>query len=188
MTVAASVAGAALYLDSDPGGRRRPGRRERIRDPVLLPLPVPEGFQLVTDETLGVAFPVPYGWKAGKRTAQPVTYTEETGLSELTIGVVGPAGSHPLAHFEDIEANTKTHYPGSHRRLWMQQTTFRGQPAAVWEFTFRGRARVFRAIDLGYSREGEREYDIYLSAPDFDGDAYRPTFDKVRDGFSADVS
>lgn len=70
----------------------------------------------------------------------------------------------------------------------MQQTTFRGQPAAVWEFTFQGRARAFRAIDLGFGHEGEREYDIYLSAPDADWDAYRPTFDKARDGFITGVS
>jgi hypothetical protein len=66
----------------------------------------------------------------------------------------------------------------------MQQTGFRGQPAAVWEFTFEGRVRLFRAIDLGFGREGGREYDIYLSAPDAQWDTYRPVFDTVRDTFT----
>jgi hypothetical protein len=189
VAVAATVVGAALYFKSNPeGGTASPGGGSSTATPPYAPSPVPDGFHLVTDETLGVSFPVPDGWKAGKRTAESVTYTDETGLAELTIGVVDPAGSHPLAHFKDIEANTKVNYPGSYRKLRMQQTTFRGQPAAVWEFTFQGRARAFRAIDLGFGREGEREYDIYLSAPDADWDAYRPTFDKARDGFITGVS
>ncbi|MFF4112782.1 protein kinase family protein [Streptomyces sp. NPDC001714] len=74
-------------------------------------------------------------------------------------------------------------YP-AYRRLRMQRTASRGQPAAVWEFTFRGRARVFRVIDLGYGREGGREYAIYLSARRDRGHlTYRPVFDNVRDGF-----
>ncbi|MDT0573444.1 serine/threonine-protein kinase [Streptomyces sp. DSM 3412] len=190
VTVAATVAGAALSMPStlfgespSPGGG---GSATPSRSPS--PSPVPDGFRLVTDGTLGISFPVPDGWRAGKRTSESVTYTDETELVGLTIGVVDPAGSHPMAHFEDIEANTKINYPGSYRRLRMQQTTFRGEPAAVWEFTFQGRARAFRAIDLGYGREGEREYDIYLSAPDADWDTYRPVFDKVRDGFATGVS
>ncbi|QYX76743.1 serine/threonine-protein kinase [Streptomyces akebiae] len=189
VTVAATVVGAALSLPSalfgespspSEGGSATPSHSPS-------PSPVPEGFRLVTDGTLGISFPVPDGWQAGKRTSESVTYTDETKLVGLTIGVVDPAGSHPMAHFEDIEANTKINYPGSYRRLRMQQTTFRGEPAAVWEFTFQGRARAFRAIDLGYGREGEREYDIYLSAPDADWDTYRPVFDKVTDGFATGV-
>ncbi|MDX3832717.1 serine/threonine-protein kinase [Streptomyces europaeiscabiei] len=183
VTVAALVVGVALYVTSNPDGETASPGSGTSAAPSYSPSPLPDGFHLVTDEALDISFPVPDGWKAGKRTAESVTYTDETGLVGLTIGVVDPAGSHPMAHFKDIEANTKVNYPTSYRKLRMQKTTFRGQPAAVWEFTFQGRARAFRAIDLGYGREGEREYDIYLSAPDIDWDTYRPIFDKVRDGF-----
>lgn len=149
--------------------------------------PLPEGYHLVRDSQLGVSFPVPDGWTAGKRTAEGVTYTDETGLAGLTIGIVDPAGPDPSTHFADIEANTKVNYP-SYRRLRMQQTTFRQQPAAIWEFTFQGRVRMFRAIDLGFGREGGREYDIYLSAPDAKWDTYRPVFDTARDGFVTSAS
>jgi serine/threonine protein kinase len=165
-------------------GDTAPNSEKSSATPSYSPSPVPQGFQLVTEKGLGVSFPVPDGWKAKKRTSGEVVYTDETGLVRLAIGFVDPAGSHPMAHFKDIEANTKVNYPTSYRKLRMQKTTFRGQPAAVWEFTFQGRARTFRAIDLGYGREGGREYDIYLSAPDLDWDTYRPTFDKVRDGFT----
>lgn len=54
---------------------------------------------------------------------------------------------------------------------------------AVWEYTFQGRERGFRAVELGFGREGGREYDISVSAPEAKWDSYRPLFDKVRDGF-----
>ncbi|WP_415923717.1 serine/threonine-protein kinase [Streptomyces scabiei] len=189
VTVAAMVVGAALYMTANPDRNTTSpsgGKTKTAASPSIPP--VPDGFHLVTEKELGVSFPVPDGWKAGKRTSGDVVYTDETGLVRLAIGIVDPAGSHPMAHFKDIEANTKVNYPGTYRKLRMQKTAFRGQPAAVWEFTFQGRARAFRAIDLGYGREGEREYDIYLSAPDVDWDTYRPVFDKVTAGLVTDIS
>lgn len=97
--------------------------------------------------------------------------------------MVEPAGASPMSHFLTIEANTKVNYPTSYRKLRMQRTTFQGLPAVVWEFTFEGRVRMFRAIDFGFGQEGGREYDIYLSAPDKQWDTFRPVFDKVKAGF-----
>nr|WP_229913518.1 serine/threonine-protein kinase [Streptomyces capitiformicae] len=184
LAVVATVVGATLYMRADNTTNDSDSRQNAgAATPSYSPSPVPDGFHLVKEESLGVSFPVPDGWKPNKRTAEQVTYVDPTRLAEIRIGVVDPAGSHPIAHFADIEANTKVNYPNTYRKLRMQKTTFRGQPAAIWEFTFQGRARAFRAIDLGFGREGEREYDIYLSAPDEKWDTYRPVFDKVRDGF-----
>ncbi|MET7568487.1 serine/threonine-protein kinase [Streptomyces sp. NPDC005492] len=185
IAVAAAVAATVLVLHSTS----KPDPGQASDEPTTTPSvsPVPEGYHLVRDRQLGVSFPVPDDWKAAKRTAEGVTYTDGTGLAGLTIGIVDPAGPNPSTHFADIEANTKVNYP-SYRRLRMQQTTFREQPAAIWEFTFQGRVRMFRAIDLGFGKEGDREYDIYLSAPDAKWDTYRPVFDRVRDGFATTSS
>jgi serine/threonine protein kinase len=188
VTVVTTLVGAVLYTtansDDETTANRDGGATPKGgATPAYSPSPVPDGYRLVTEKSLGVSFPVPDGWKLDTRSSEQVIYEDETGRVGITIGMVDPAGSHPMAHFKDIEANTKANYPGTYRKLRMQKTTFRGQPAAVWEFTFKGRARVFRAIDLGYGRAGEREYDIYLSAPEDDGDTYRPVFDRVRDGF-----
>ncbi|WP_405975846.1 serine/threonine protein kinase [Streptomyces sp. NBC_00988] len=185
IAVAAAVAATAFVLHTT--STSAPGHATGSPTTTASASPVPEGYHLVRDRQLGVSFPVPDGWKAGKRTAEGVTYTDETGLAGLTIGIVDPAGPDPSTHFADIEANTKVNYP-SYRRLRMQQTTFQQQPAAIWEFTFQGRVRVFRAIDLGFGREGGREYDIYLSAPDAEWDTYRPVFDTARDGFVTSAS
>ncbi|MER6357972.1 serine/threonine-protein kinase [Streptomyces sp. NPDC001634] len=185
IVVAAVSAAAAVALSSTPRHHKDTSGARTSRPsptPSYTPSPVPEGYHLVKDEQLGISFPVPDGWKAGQHASDEVTYTDSSRLAGITIGTVDPAGANPAAHFADIEANTKINY-ATYRRLRMQQTTFRGQPAAVWEFTFQGRVRVFRAIDLGYGREGGREYDIYLSAPDAKWDTYRPVFDNVRDAF-----
>jgi eukaryotic-like serine/threonine-protein kinase len=182
--VAAAAVAGTLYATSHRAGTHTPAAQPRQRATTAPPRPstVPAGYHLVHDDRLGVSFPVPDGWKTGKPTDGETTYKDETGLAGITIGTVAPAGN-PKAHFTDIETNTKVNYP-TYRRLRMQQTTFRGQPAAVWEFTFKGRVRVFRAIDLGYGREGAREYDIYLAAPETKWDTFRPVFDNVVDGFT----
>jgi serine/threonine protein kinase len=173
-TLTTLAVGATLYATA-PQDTTKP-------DDNTSPPPTPKGYHLVHQPKLGISLPIPDGWRLRTRTAEQVTYTAPSGLAEITIGTVAPAGPNPADHFADIEANTKVNYP-TYRRLRMQRTTFRGQPAAIWEFTFHGRARPFRAIDLGYGREGGREYDIYLSAPEAQWDTYRPVFDQVRDGF-----
>ncbi|GHE05644.1 serine/threonine-protein kinase [Streptomyces alanosinicus] len=177
---AAAATAGALYTAQRHG---EPPSAAPTSPATPAPSAVPDGYHLVHDQRLGVSFPVPDDWKAGRRTGDELTYTDRSGLAGITIGTVAPAGPNPLAHFRDIEANTKVNY-STYRKLRMQQTTFRGQPAAVWEFTFKGRARAFRSIDLGYGKEGGREYDIYLSAPEAQWDTYRPVFDAVRDGFT----
>ncbi|MFF5139986.1 serine/threonine-protein kinase [Streptomyces sp. NPDC013157] len=177
---AAAAVTAALTLPRAPADKHPASSATTTASSA--PSPLPQGYHLATDKELGVSFPVPDGWTAGTRATDEITYKDPTGLAGVTIGMVEPAGANPITHFADIEANTKVNYP-TYRRLRMQRTTFRGQPAAVWEFTFQGRVRVFRAIDLGYGGAGGREYDIYLSAPDARWNTYRPVFDNLRDGF-----
>ncbi|MGQ4384010.1 protein kinase domain-containing protein [Streptomyces sp. SAS_270] len=179
--VAAAVAGGLYYaLHGDGGGG---AGASASATPTYTPPPVPQGYHLVSDKGLGVSFPVPDGWKARTKTSEQVKYTDPSGLAELTIGMVDPAGPNPVTHFESIEANTKVNY-STYRKLRLEKTSYRELPAAVWEFTFQGRARLFRAIDFGFGREGGREYDLYLSAPDARWDTYRPVFDKAKDGFT----
>ncbi|MGR3932359.1 serine/threonine-protein kinase [Streptomyces sp. BRA346] len=172
-----AVAGAtSMWPD---GGGQRSGNE--AKPSASAPPPVPRGYHLVEEKRLGVSFPVPNGWKLSDRTSDGVKYIDPSRLVEITIGTVNPAGPSPVAHFRDIEANTKKNYD-VYRRLRLDRTTFRGQPAAIWECTFDGKVRTFRAIDLGFGREGGKEYDVYLSAPDERWDTYRPVFDKVKEG------
>ncbi|WP_055613768.1 serine/threonine protein kinase [Streptomyces phaeochromogenes] len=181
---AAAVAGGLYAMSADGGGHGSKGGSATATTPTASePPPVPAGFRLVREKALGATFPVPDGWKRdGKASSEQVTYTDPSGLVGLTIGTVNPAGANPESHFQNIEANTKRNYP-TYRNLRMQRTTFQGKPAAVWEFTFQGQVRAFRAIDFGFGEEGGTEYDIYLSAPEAQWDTHRPVFDTVKSGF-----
>ncbi|WP_055527267.1 serine/threonine-protein kinase [Streptomyces graminilatus] len=180
--IAGGTAGSVYYANSSGKGTQSTGS-ETSPTSTFTPAPVPEGYHLVTEGKLGVAFPVPDGWTLSKRTSGAASYVDETKLAGIEIGIVDPAGD-PFTHLTQIETNTKDNYPGDkYRRLYMQRTTYQGQKAAIWEFTFKGRARVFHGIELGFGQEGGREYDIYLSAPDEQWDTFRPVFDRVREGF-----
>ncbi|MFI0739605.1 serine/threonine-protein kinase [Streptomyces sp. NPDC021100] len=146
------------------------------------PPPVPPGYRLVTEKRLGVTFPVPAGWSRKEKSAVEVDYIDPTGLVDLKVNVLDLASPDPLKHWQDVEQEVRTKVD-DYRRLRMQSTAYRGDPAAVWEFAFKGRAREYRAIDLGFGRAGGDEYAVYLSAPSADWDRHRPVFDAVRDGF-----
>ncbi|WP_338105348.1 hypothetical protein [Streptomyces cinnamoneus] len=136
--------------------QRRPG-----------PAPVPKGYHLVEEKKVGVSFPVPDGWRREKiEENDSIVYVDPSGLVGLRVSVLDLASTDPLQHWKDDEAKSQAEgkLPG-YRQLRMQSTTYRGRPAAIWEFTFKGRARDFRAADLGFGRPGEKEYAIYLSAP-----------------------
>ncbi|MFI0818782.1 serine/threonine-protein kinase [Streptomyces sp. NPDC021098] len=154
--------------------------------PSATPSPVPDGYRLVSG--LNVSFPVPDNWKIdsdndGKvDNTQEVRYLDPTKMARLSVNVLDFASNDQVRHFEDVETALKKDVL-AYERTRMQETTFRGMPAAIWEFRFKGRARWFRAIDLGFGNEGDKEYAIYLSAPEEDWGKYRPIFDKVRDSF-----
>ncbi|MGI5470402.1 hypothetical protein [Streptomyces sp. CA-132043] len=111
-----------------------------------------------------------------------VDYLHPSGLVGLKVSVLGFASSNHVRHFEQVEQQLKAKSQG-YERLRLQDTLFQGQPAAVWEFTFQGRAREFRAIDLGFGKEGEDEYALYLSAPKAQWAQYQNVFNVARDGF-----
>ncbi|WP_420719637.1 hypothetical protein [Streptomyces sp. RTd22] len=104
-------------------------------------------------------------------------------MARLSVNVLDFASKDQVSHFKEVEAGVKS--SGTfleYQRTRLQATRFRGMPAAIWEFRGKGRARWFRAIDLGFGKEGDKEYAIYLSAPEDQWSRYRPIFDKVRDG------
>ncbi|QKV94401.1 protein kinase [Streptomyces sp. NA02950] len=169
----------------------RPGQSSKPT-PAYTPPATPEGYHVVTEDKLGVSFPVPDGWTRQGETdpegtvdrTQEVRYLDPQRLVRLTIDVLDFAPKDQVEHFKELEPKFQETYP-VYDRMRLQSTKFRGQKAAVWEFRFQGQARSFRAIDLGFGEEGGKQYAIYLSAPEAEWAKYRPIFDAVREGFVA---
>ncbi|MET8680869.1 protein kinase [Streptomyces sp. NPDC004647] len=193
VVAAAAVGGTVLVLrgadtgvQASPGGAQTPdGKPSDSASPTPEPSPVPEGYHLVEEKELGVSFPVPDGWtrKVLEDDSEGIGYIDPTGKVGLRIAVLDLASTDPLQHWKDDEAKSRREgkLPG-YRQLRMQSTRYRGQPAAIWEFTWQGSAREWRARDLGFGRPGEKEYAIYLSAPSAAWARYEPVFGHVRHG------
>ncbi|WP_275463309.1 serine/threonine-protein kinase [Streptomyces noursei] len=155
---------------------------------VTPPPPLPEGYRKAKEAGLGVSFPVPSGWKReSKDNGRQIIYTSEADLAQLTISGLDFASADQVEHFKNVESDLKVQYP-SYQRLRLQDTIFQGDPAAIWEFSFQGRAREYRGIDLGFGREGDKEYAIYVSAPSANWTKFEQIFSNVKDGFRKDGS
>ncbi len=196
LSVVAVAAGIYVFgLDKElPGAQGSgdnagaPSAPRTTEQPPYTPPPTPEGYHVVKEKQLGVSFPVPDGWTkdTGSESAvdgtQEVRYLAPEGLVRLQIDVLDLAPKDQVSHFEELEQGFQKDYPIYHR-MRLQKTKFRDQAAAVWEFRFQGKERMFRAIDLGFGKEGGYQYALYISAPDADWSKYRPVFDAVREGF-----
>ncbi|WP_030943701.1 serine/threonine-protein kinase [Streptomyces sp. NRRL S-646] len=142
---------------------------------------VPTGYHLVKADT-GISVPVRDGWTRKTLPGGEIGYIDESGLVGLRVNVVQFAGTDPVQHWSETEEDqTRRDNPG-YERVRMTKTTFRGQPAGYWEFTFDGRARKFRAAELAFASADGTQYVIYLSAPNAQWGEYRPVFDIAANG------
>ncbi|MEU2711347.1 serine/threonine-protein kinase [Streptomyces sp. NPDC007205] len=174
VVVAATITGGVLWRGSgDAAPPARPSATPSASSSPSLP-PVPRGYHL--EQTApGVSVPVRDGWTSKSLPGDEVGYI--SGLAGLRISVVQFAGGDPVRHWQETEeAQTRRDNPG-YERARMERTTFRGRPAGYWEFTFEGRVRKYRAVELAFSGTDGTQYVIFLSAPNEQWNRYRPVFD-----------
>ncbi|WP_328884414.1 serine/threonine-protein kinase [Streptomyces sp. NBC_00299] len=190
LVIAATVTGSVLLrpggglASSDDDAPRSPSQPASgtSPEPSASPSPVPAGYHLVKAGQ-NFSVPVPDGWKAQKvpKTGE-VAYIDPTGLVGLRVEEVEFAGADPLQHWRDTEEAQTRRDNAGYERVRMSRTTFRGRTAGYWEFTFQGRVRGFRGVELAINGADNTQYAIYLSAPDAQWDEYRPVFDTAVNG------
>jgi eukaryotic-like serine/threonine-protein kinase len=74
-------------------------------------------------------------------------------------------GMAPLTAQRSLERSFMARHPGDdYRRLRLGATTFRGVPAAEWEFTFLNEGRLTRGYDITFTAGGRR-HAILFQAP-----------------------
>jgi serine/threonine protein kinase len=124
----------------------------------------PSGYR-VAEEPAGFALAVPDGF-----TRQPqgerVFYLSPGEVFRLGIKVTAPQAGGPLEVMRRAAAKGPESNPG-YRAGRVTQTTHRGHPAALWEFTWDGFSAAEGArhtYDLCWEEDG-RMYDVWVSAP-----------------------
>jgi eukaryotic-like serine/threonine-protein kinase len=179
--VAAAVAVTA-FVALRPGGGKgshdgKPGSGGGTSASAL-----PQGYHYEKEKDYGLSVPLPDGWTRTDTPDSDIAYTRQATQAGLRISVSDLASSDQLQHFKDDEEQSVSQGKlPQYKKLRMQRTTYRKMPAAVWEFTFQGRAREFRAISLGFGAPGGKEYSLYLSAPSADWNRHRKIFEQVRE-------
>ncbi|MEE1754457.1 serine/threonine-protein kinase [Streptomyces sp. SP18CS02] len=142
---------------------------------------LPEGYRL-EKQYGGLSVPVPVGWARSQLDGGEVAYVDPSGRVGLRVNVAEFAGSEALEHWRTTEEEqTRRDNPG-YERVRMTSTTVRGRPGGYWEFTFDGKAREFRAVEVALADDDGTWYVVYLSAPDEEWSRYRPVFDTAVDG------
>lgn len=189
--VAGGGTGAAWYLmRSDDAGtshtvadKATPVSPRVPANSIGPPPALPDGYRKITESALGVSFPLPDGWKREARdSGRQIIYSSAAERAQMTLSVLDFSSPDQVQHLTAVEESFKKMYP-VYTRLRMQPTVFQGDPAAIWEFTFQGRARAFRGMDLGFGREGAKEYAICVTAPKDNWTKFEKLFTNVKDGF-----
>ncbi|MDF3144469.1 MULTISPECIES: serine/threonine-protein kinase [unclassified Streptomyces] len=188
VTLAACLAGGALWWlkgRADGPTTHPSGSEASTSSPTASPAatvpPVPAGYHLEKPDT-GISVPVRDGWTRKTLPGGEVGYIDPSELVGLRVNVVEFAGTDPLRHWRETEEEQTARDNPGYERVRMAETTFRGQPAGYWEFTFDGRARKYRAAELAFASADGTQYVIYLSAPDEQWHEYRPAFDAAVNG------
>ncbi|WP_246548250.1 serine/threonine-protein kinase [Streptomyces luteogriseus] len=131
-------------------------------------------------EAGGFAWATPHGWRRDVKTGAEVHYTSPDGSQEL-VGKSSLARGDLLETWQTSERNA--HQGQDYRKVRLEETTFRGHPAVVWEYTFTLKGVHWHARLLGFNVTG-KSYQVntwYEAGIEQEALA---TYEKVKDSFT----
>jgi hypothetical protein len=131
-------------------------------------------------EAGGYAWATPAGWRRDVKTGAEVHYTSPDGKQEL-VAKSALARGDLLTSWQTSEQNA--HQGTGYRKIRLEETTFRGHPAVVWEYTFTLQGVPWHARLLGFDAKGTSFQVNTWYQPDVEDRAVR-TYHRVRDSFT----
>ncbi|MFC9126659.1 protein kinase [Streptomyces sp. NPDC057099] len=130
-------------------------------------------------EAGGFAWATPEGWRRDVKTGAEVHYTSPDGAQEL-VGKSALARGDLLETWQTSERNA--HQGQDYSKIRLEETTFRGHPAVVWEYTFTLEGVRWHARLLGFN-VGGKSYQINTWYRSGIEEEALSTYEKVRDSF-----
>jgi len=182
----ASATGASLSpgrtQDRSPASSDSAGTPEGSQSDTASATPPDPRYEMAEPLGPGLAMPVPEGWRRGSEGGDAL-YIDPTDTVRLQIGVTDFEDVGPKVNLAQNEESSQAEgkLPG-YERIRLDGVEHRGQAAAVWEFTFAGKERRFRAINFGFDTADGRHFALYLSAPADRWNDYVGIYETVRDG------
>jgi eukaryotic-like serine/threonine-protein kinase len=141
--------------------------------------PAPGDWQVLDGETYQVA--VPAGWEVRDGPGNLTDYVDPATGTYLRVDWTDDPAADPVADWEANEAGFAERQDG-YERLRLDPVTFRGEPAAWWEYRYTDGGAALHAINLNVLA-GDRAYALNLQAPQGDWDAAEAMFPMLVGGF-----
>ncbi|MCX5288177.1 MULTISPECIES: hypothetical protein [unclassified Streptomyces] len=131
-------------------------------------------------EAGGFAWATPAGWRRDLQTGSEVHYTSPDATQEL-VGKSSIARGDLMETWQKSEENA--HQGQDYQKIRLEKTTFRGNPAVVWEYTFTLKGVPWHARLLGFDQEGKSYQINTWYQPEDEAQALK-TYGKVKDSFT----
>jgi len=130
-------------------------------------------------EAGGFAWAPPRGWRRDLKTGAEVHYTSPDGAQEL-VAKSSLARGDLMQTWQQSEQDA--HQGQDYRKIRLEKTTFRGNPAVVWEYTFTLKGVPWHARLLGFNKDGKSYQINTWYQPEIETQALK-TYDKVKESF-----
>ncbi|MEU2587447.1 protein kinase [Streptomyces avermitilis] len=122
----------------------------------------------------------PKGWKRVVQSGTEVHYTSPDAQQEILANAT-PARGDLLKQWQVAEVDRKKGL--NYRRIRLEQTTFRGAPAVVWEYNVTAKGQYWHVRLLGFRSRGT-SYEISTwYHPDIEAGAV-PAYERVKKSFT----
>jgi serine/threonine protein kinase len=182
--VAAGAVAAVLLTNSGSPGDDRAGSSTSspgsASAPTVEGTSRPQSLPPGAHRETGFAWATPKGWRRDVKTGAEVHYTSPDGTQEL-VAKSSIARGDLMETWKQSEQNA--HQGENYRKIRLERTTFRGNPAVVWEYTFTLKGVPWHARLLGFDQKG-RSFQINTwYRPEVRTQALK-TYGKVRDSFT----
>jgi eukaryotic-like serine/threonine-protein kinase len=140
---------------------------------------VPDGWQLVEGETYRVA--VPATWRERDGAGNLTDYVDPASGAYLRVDWTDDPAADPVADWEANEAGFAERQ-SDYQRIRLEPATYRGEDAALWEYTYSSGGAALHAVNLNLL-SGERAYALNLQAPAGDWEEVGGLFPAIAGGF-----
>jgi eukaryotic-like serine/threonine-protein kinase len=143
---------------------------------------VPDGWQVVEGDTYRVA--IPAGWEVRDGPGNLTDHVDPATGAYLRVDWTDDPAADPVA---DWEANERgfAERQDDYERVRLEPATYRGEDAALWEYTYRDGGADLHALNLNLLA-GDRAYALNLQAPAEDWDEVAALFPAIAGGFEPD--
>ncbi|MFF4354319.1 protein kinase [Streptomyces sp. NPDC001530] len=172
-----SVPAASSGTTGTTGGPSSPSSPSSTVEGTSRPPSLPPGAHR---EAGGYAWVTPKGWRRDLKTGSEVHYTSPDGKQELA-AKASLAKGNLMDTWQTSEQNARKGQ--DYQKIRLDETTFQGRPAVVWEYTFTLKGVHWHAQLLGFDEDGKSYQINTWYQPDIEDEALQ-VYQGVKNSFT----